>query len=205
MRLTFIRPMEPELYDDPPKGDDWIHEIKFDGYRTQVIKDENGIRFYTKRGFEWTRRYQYLAAEAAGMEAETFIFEGETIMINDAGLSDFHGLQAAVSGRRPSPDLYLVAFDLLHLNGHDLRSMPVEDRRQMLQGVIPEGGRIQFSEAMPGTGDAVFHLVDKANLEGVVSKRKGKRLPQRADQSVAQDQVLRREGYGHHRRKARAG
>ncbi|TGR32984.1 MULTISPECIES: ATP-dependent DNA ligase [unclassified Mesorhizobium] len=172
MRLTFIRPMEPELYDDPPKGDEWIHEIKFDGYRTQAIKDEDGIRFYTKRGFDWTGRYRFLAEEAAGIEADTFIFEGETIMINEAGLSDFHALQAAVSGRRPSPDLYLVGFDLLHLNGHDLRSMPLQDRREILQGMLPEGGRIQFSEAMPGTGDAVFHLVDKANLEGMVSKRR---------------------------------
>lgn len=69
-----------------------------------------------------------------------------------------------VGRRRPSPDLYLVAFDLLMLNGHDLRNMPVEDRREILPEMIPEGGRIQFSEALPGTGAAVYHLVDKAGL-----------------------------------------
>ncbi|TPM59177.1 ATP-dependent DNA ligase [Mesorhizobium sp. B2-2-4] len=172
MRLKFIPPMEPELVDTPPEGGDWLHEVKFDGYRTQVIKDADGIRLLTRRGHNWTGRYRHLAEEAAAIEAETFILEGETIMINEAGLSDFHGLQAAVSKRTPSPDLYLVAFDLLYLNGHDLRDMPVEDRREILHAMIPAGGRIQFSEALPGTGDAVYHLACETNLEGVVSKRK---------------------------------
>ncbi|MBZ9898512.1 ATP-dependent DNA ligase [Mesorhizobium sp. BR1-1-6] len=172
MRLKFIPPMEPELVDTPPEGDDWLHEVKFDGYRTQMIKDADGIRVLTRRGHDWTGRYRYLAEEAAAIEAETFILDGETIMINEAGLSDFHALQAAVSKRTPSPDLYLVAFDLLYLNGHDLRDMPVEDRREILHEMIPAGGRIQFSEALPGTGDAVYHLACDTNLEGIVSKRK---------------------------------
>ncbi|TIN92372.1 MAG: ATP-dependent DNA ligase, partial [Mesorhizobium sp.] len=172
MRLKFIHPMEPELVDTPPQGDDWLHEIKFDGYRTQVIKDEDGIRLITKNGYDWTGRYIQLAGEAAAIEAEDFIIDGEAITINEAGLSDFHALQSAVTSRNPSRDVYLVAFDLLHLNGHDLRDMPAEDRREILQELVPTGDRIQFSEAMPGTGDAVYHLVDRAGLEGMVSKRK---------------------------------
>ncbi len=93
-------------------------------------------------------------------------------MINDAGLADFHAMQSIIGLRRLSPDVYLVAFDLLHLNGHDLRGMPAEDRREILQEMIPTGGHIQFSEALPGTGDAVYHLVDQRGLEGMVSKRK---------------------------------
>ncbi|WP_214477414.1 ATP-dependent DNA ligase [Mesorhizobium sp. dw_380] len=173
MRLKFIKPMEPELVDTPPQGDDWLHEIKFDGYRTQVIKDEDGVRLITKNGYDWTGPYIQLAGEAEAIEAESFIIDGEAISINEAGLSDFHALQSAVTSRKPSRDLYLVAFDLLHLNRHDLRNMPVEDRREILQELIPAGGRIQFSEAMPGTGNAVYHLVDQAGLEGMVSKRKG--------------------------------
>ncbi|WJI38719.1 ATP-dependent DNA ligase [Mesorhizobium opportunistum] len=172
MRLKFIHPMEPELVDTPPQGDDWLHEIKFDGYRTQVIKDEDGIRLITKNGYDWTGRYIQLAGEAAAIEAEDFIIDGEAITINEAGLSDFHALQSAVTSRNPSRDVYLVAFDLLHLNGHDLRDIPAEDRREILQELVPTGDRIQFSEAMPGTGDAVYHLVDQAGLEGMVSKRK---------------------------------
>ncbi|RUU48694.1 ATP-dependent DNA ligase [Mesorhizobium sp. M6A.T.Ca.TU.002.02.2.1] len=172
-RLKFIPPMEPELVDKPPTGDEWSHEIKFDGYRTQVIKDSEGIRLFTKNGFDWTARYRRLAEEVAAIEAESFIFEGEAIMVDQKGHSDFRALQSAISSRWPAQNLYLVAFDILYKNGHDLRDMPVEDRRDILHEMIPAGGRIQFSEAMPGTGDAVFHLADKAGLEGVVSKRKG--------------------------------
>ncbi|SFQ04349.1 ATP dependent DNA ligase domain-containing protein [Mesorhizobium sp. NFR06] len=169
LRLSFIRPMEPELVEQPPKGGEWGHEVKFDGYRTQVIKDADGIRFYTKNGFDWTAKYKPLADEAKAIDAESFIIEGETIVTNEAGLSDFHALRSAIT-KRPR-DLYLVAFDLLHLNSHDLRDMPFRDRREILQAVIPAGGRIQFSEALPGTGEAVYHLACEAGLEGIVSKR----------------------------------
>ncbi|RWC10377.1 MAG: ATP-dependent DNA ligase [Mesorhizobium sp.] len=169
VRLSFIRPMEPELVEQPPKGGEWGHEVKFDGYRTQVIKDADGIRFYAKNGFDWTAKYRPLGDEAKGIEAESFIIEGETVVTDDDGLSDFHALRSAIT-KRPE-DLYLVAFDLLHLNGHDLRDMPLKDRREILQALIPAGGRIQFSEALPGAGDAVYHLACEANLEGIVSKR----------------------------------
>ncbi|MBZ9739727.1 MULTISPECIES: ATP-dependent DNA ligase [unclassified Mesorhizobium] len=172
MRLKFIKPMEPELVDTPPQGDEWIHEFKFDGYRTQLIKDEDGIRLFTKNGYDWTGRYVQLAGEATAIEAASFIIDGEAITINEAGLTDVHVLQSAVTSRKPSRDLYLVAFDLLHLNGHDLRNMPIEDRREILQALLPTG-HIQFSEAMPGAGAAVYHMVDQAGLEGMVSKRKG--------------------------------
>lgn len=168
-RLKFIKPMEPERFDNPPAGAEWSHEIKFDGYRTQVIKDADGIRLYTKSGIDWTAKYRPLAAEAGKLNAESFIIEGETIVLNEKGLSDFHALRSAIT-RRPQ-DLYLVGFDLLHLNGHDLRDMPLKDRRDVLQALIPAGGHIQFSEALPGTGDAVYHLACEANLEGIVSKR----------------------------------
>ncbi len=110
-----------------------------------------------------------LAEEAKSIEAESFIIEGETIVTNEAGLSDFHALRSAIT-RRPQ-DLYLVVFVLLHLNGHDLRDMTLKDRRDILQALVPSGGHIQFSEASPGTGAAVYHLAGEAGLEGIVSKR----------------------------------
>ncbi|TGP18059.1 MULTISPECIES: RNA ligase family protein [unclassified Mesorhizobium] len=168
-RLSFIRPMEPELVEQPPRGDEWSHEIKFDGYRTQMVKDADGIRLYTKTGVDWTMKYRPLAEEASAFDAESFIIEGEVIVTNEAGLSAFHALRSAIT-RRPQ-DLYLVAFDLLHLNGHDLRDMALKDRREVLQALIPAAGHVQFSEALPGAGDAVYHLACEAGLEGIVSKR----------------------------------
>ena len=113
--LSFIRHMEPELVEQPPRGEEWTHEVKFDGYRTQVIKDADGIRFFTKNGFDWTAKYQPLAAEAAALEAESFIIEGETIVTNDAGLSDFRALRSAIT-RRPQ-DLYLVGSRSFKMKG----------------------------------------------------------------------------------------
>jgi bifunctional non-homologous end joining protein LigD len=170
MRLKFIPPLLPTLVEKPPEGDDWIHEVKFDGYRSQIVIDEDGTRIFTRRGLDWTAKYRDLAEAAKALDVESAIIDGEIIVLNEAGLSDFSELRKAITRRQH--DLYFVAFDLLHLNGHDLRDMPLEDRREILAGMIEPGGRIQFSEALPGEAKAIYHLVDQAGLEGMVSKRK---------------------------------
>jgi bifunctional non-homologous end joining protein LigD len=170
MRLKFIPPLLPTLVEKPPEGDDWSHEVKFDGYRSQIVIDEDGTRIFTRRGLDWTAKYRDLAEAAKALDVESAIIDGEIIVLNEAGLSDFSELRKAITRRQH--DLYFVAFDLLHLNGHDLRDMPLEDRREILAGMIEPGGRIQFSEALPGEAKAIYHLVDQAGLEGMVSKRK---------------------------------
>ena len=170
MRLKFIPPLLPTLVEKPPEGDDWIHEVKFDGYRSQIVIDEDGTRIFTRRGLDWTAKYRDLAEAAKALDVESAIIDGEIIVLNEAGLSDFSELRKAITRRQH--DLYFVAFDLLHLNGHDLRDMPLEDRREILAGMIEPGGRIQFSEALPGEAKAIYHLVDQAGLEGMISKRK---------------------------------
>ncbi len=170
MRLKFVPPLMPTLVEKPPEGDGWIHEVKFDGYRSQMIIDETGIRIFTRNGHDWTAKYRDLVKEAANLGAESAIVDGEIIVLNDAGLSDFGELRKAITRRQH--DLYFVAFDLLHLNGHDLRDMALDDRREILAGMIEPGGRIQFSEPLPGEASAIIHLLDKAGLEGMVSKRR---------------------------------
>lgn len=170
MRLKFIPPLLPTLVERPPEGDGWIHEIKFDGYRTQIVIDDAGVRIFTRRGLDWTSRYRDLAKAAGKLDVESAIIDGELIVTNEAGLSDFKALRKAITRRQR--ELYFVAFDLLHLNGHDLRDMALEDRREILASLIEPGSRIQFSEALPGTADAVFHLIEQAGLEGMVSKRR---------------------------------
>ncbi|CAN7460088.1 ATP-dependent DNA ligase [Mesorhizobium sp. LjNodule214] len=160
----------PTLVEKPPEGDGWLHEIKFDGYRTQIIVDGYGVRLFTRRGLDWTDKYRDLAQAAGNLGVESTIIDGEVIVTNEAGLSDFKALRKAITRRQH--DLYFVAFDLLHLSGHDLRDMPLEDRREILQAMIPAGGRIQFSQALPGDAKSIFHLVDQAGLEGMVSKRR---------------------------------
>ncbi|TIO52984.1 MAG: ATP-dependent DNA ligase [Mesorhizobium sp.] len=169
-RLKFIQPLMPTLVEKPPEGEGWIHEVKFDGYRSQIVIDDEDVRIFTRRGLDWTAKYRDLVESAKRLNVQRAIIDGEIIVLNEAGVSDFGELRKAITRRQH--DLYFVAFDLLHLNGHDLRDMPLGDRREVLQAMIPAGERIQFSEALPGTGAAVFHLVEQAGFEGVVSKRK---------------------------------
>ena len=156
MRLKFIEPLMPTLVEKPPEGEDWIHEVKFDGYRSQLVIDEDGTRIYTRNGHDWTAKYRDLVKEAASLGAESAIVDGEIIVLNDKGLSDFAELRKAITRRQH--DLYFVAFDLLHLNGYDLRDMPLEDRREILAGTIEPGRRIQFSEPLPGEAKAIRGL-----------------------------------------------
>lgn len=127
----------------------------------------------TRRGLDWTSKYRDLAEAAKALEVESAIIDGEIIVLNDAGLSDFAPLRKAITSRQH--DLYFVAFDLLLLNGHDLRDMALEERREILKSVMPADIHIQFSQALPGEAQASYHLVDQAGLEGMVSKSRDSR------------------------------
>ncbi|WP_352958106.1 DNA ligase [Mesorhizobium sp. M1393] len=141
-RLEFIPPMEPKLVAKPPGGEDWIHEIKLDGYRSQiVINSPEDIRVYTKTGADWTSKYTGLVEAARELEVENAI-------TNSAGLPDFGALQTAVHSDPYA--MVLGAFDILHLNGHDLRDIGCKGRHEILYGIIKPNSRIQFSEAIPG-------------------------------------------------------
>ncbi len=169
-RLEFIPPMEPKLVAKPPEGDDWIHEIKVDGYRAQIIiNSPEDIRVYTETGKDWTRKYLGIVEAAGELEVENAIIDGEAVVTDKAGMPDFNALQNAVHNNPYG--MYLVAFDIMHLNGHDLRDIGCKARREILYGIIKPNSRIQFSEAMPGDAKSVFYLVEQVELEGIVSKR----------------------------------
>ncbi|RWQ69399.1 MAG: ATP-dependent DNA ligase [Mesorhizobium sp.] len=169
-RLEFIPPMEPKLVAKPPGGEDWIHEIKLDGYRSQiVINSPEDICVFTKTGADWTNKYAGLVEAARELEVGNAIIDGEAVVTNEAGLPDFAALQKAVHSDPYS--MYLGAFDILRLNGHDLRDIGCKARREILYGIIKPNSRIQFSEAMPRDAEGIFYLADQAGLEGIVSKR----------------------------------
>ncbi|MER9484064.1 ATP-dependent DNA ligase [Mesorhizobium sp. M0494] len=169
-RLAFIRAMEPKLVAKPPEGEHWIHEIKLDGYRTQIIiSSPDDIRAFSSSGADWTRKYTGIIEAARDLDVKSAIFEGETVVTGVNGLPDFDALQKAVHS-----DPYatiLGAFDIMHLDGHDLRDIGCKARREILFGIIKPNSRIQFSEALPGDAKSIFYLADQAGLEGIVSKR----------------------------------
>jgi ATP-dependent DNA ligase len=128
------------------------------------------VRVFTRNGHNWTTKYRDLAGAAKRLGLENAIIDGE-IVLNEAGLSDYQAPRKAATTRRQH-DPYFVAFDLLRLNGHDLRDMDLEARREILEGLVFPDGRIQFSKVLPGDAMAIFHLIDEAGLEGLVSKRR---------------------------------
>lgn len=169
-QLVFIEPMQPTLVEKPPEGGKWTHEVKWDGYRSQIVLQNGSVQVFTRRGHDWTLRYAHIAADATQLPCKSAIIDGEVILADPAGASDFAGLQAVIASQPGR--LTFVAFDLLHLDGIDLRSHMLVERRALLAELIGQGtDRVQYSQQMPGSGVEVFGVAERAGLEGIVSKR----------------------------------
>ncbi|WP_292326026.1 RNA ligase family protein [Mesorhizobium sp.] len=170
-RLRFIKPQEPAQVLEPPVSDDWLHEIKYDGYRTQLILDWAGARAFSRNGHDWSKRYWPIVAAAEKLPAKSFILDGEMIAPEPDGRPNFQQMHSRMTWN--AEQLAFVSFDLLHLNGEDLRSLPLVDRKAKLWNLVkPADGIIQYSAHVEGNGAAFFAAVDKMGLEGMVSKRK---------------------------------
>jgi bifunctional non-homologous end joining protein LigD len=175
-RLAFVEPMLPSLVDEPPAGEGWIHEIKYDGYRTQIVIDGDGARAFTRNGYDWSDKYASLLKMAGSLNCRRAIVDGEVIVQDETGRSDFAALRTAI-GRTPER-FVLMAFDLLHLDGTDLRKLAVEQRRERLEELVGDfdpGAPIHFSADVRGGGADFFRAVDAMGLEGIVSKKRGTR------------------------------
>jgi bifunctional non-homologous end joining protein LigD len=168
--LAFLPFQHPTLTDAPPSGAGWIHEIKQDGYRTQIIVDRGAARAFSRSGYDWTKRYPGLVKAAARLAAKSAVIDGEAIIQDDRGVSDFHAFRAAI-GAEPHRVVFF-AFDLLHLDGRDLRKLPLLERREHLERLLAGADQaLQFSEAIAGDGRKVFAAAEQLGVEGIVSKR----------------------------------
>ena len=136
-RLRFIEPQLASPVDQPPEGKHWIHEIKYDGYRCQVLLELGQARVFTRNGYDWSDRYPSIVRAAAKLPCLSAIIDGEAIVQDQNGASDFDALSSAMRWRPDSIILY--AFDLMHLNGRDLRPQPLLERRALLKA--PAGKR----------------------------------------------------------------
>lgn len=181
---AFVSPMKPLLVETAPAGDGWIHEIKHDGFRTLLVIEADDVRAFTSTGLDWTRRYSRVVKAAADLEVGSAVIDGELVVQDGRGVSDFFALRSAIENEHHR--LVFFAFDLLHLDGEDLRDSPIEERRGMLRellGLPDPSSPIQFSQEVVGSGPDVFAAAEKMGLEGVVSKQPGSRYrsgPQKA-------------------------
>ena len=156
-----------------PQGDQWLHEIKFDGYRMLCRIDKGKARFISRNGHDWTKKFPELAQAAGKLPVQQAILDGEVVAIESDGITRFQALQKVFQAGR-TEDLVYYAFDVLYLDGRNLTQVPLEQRKEILQTLITEGEQrsIRYSDHLDGTGPEVFAQACRMHLEGIVSKRR---------------------------------
>jgi bifunctional non-homologous end joining protein LigD len=168
----FMPPSLATLHSVPPNGAEWIHEIKFDGYRIEARLDRGKVRLLTRKELDWTHRFERIAKAVAALPAETALLDGELVVENENGVSSFSLLQTDLKDGRGDRFVYWV-FDLLHLDGCDLTNEPLTVRkaalRKLLQGQ-PRSGPIRYAEDFAERGSVIFEHARELGLEGIVSK-----------------------------------
>jgi bifunctional non-homologous end joining protein LigD len=177
---AFIPPELALTTRQPPDSDAWLHELKLDGYRIQIhlrgtkargMADRRAM-LLTRNGLDWTQRMPAVARAAAELPAQTALLDGEAVVMEPSGLSSFAALQAAFQEGRQERIVYF-AFDLLHLDGHNLRNLPLTHRKQILAELLKNSGEnsvIRISESFHVTGSEMFREACQLNAEGIVSK-----------------------------------
>lgn len=170
IRPPAFRPVQlAQLSDAVPAGDRWVHEMKYDGYRTLVAVGGGEARAYTRSGLDWSDRFAGILEAARKLKVSSALIDGEAVVMDANGRSSFQALQNALKGAPGSIDYF--AFDLLELDGEDLTGLPLLERKERLRAVIPEGDqRIRYSEHIVGSGEKLLNGFCEAGLEGVISK-----------------------------------
>ena len=158
--------------DKAPSGADWLHEIKYDGYRVQLRIADGRVTVRTRQGLDWTERFETIAKAAAVLPLTSGLIDGEIVAQTETGIASFRGLVEAL--RSGAGNLAFYAFDLLFVDGFDLRDAPLAERKAALGKLLAANGdhsRIRFSEHLGGDGDAILRHACRLGLEGIVSKR----------------------------------
>jgi bifunctional non-homologous end joining protein LigD len=170
----FIEPCLPTNGHTVPTGAQWVYEIKHDGFRFICRRDGELVRVYSRRGNDYTDRVPVIADALAGLKVKSVTLDGEGVVCRADGVSDFDRLRAAV-GRMGSRDAFLYAFDLLELDGENMRPYEWHVRRATLRSLLKRvGPGIRLSEHLDGDGGLAFQLACRMGLEGSVAKRRDK-------------------------------
>ena len=163
------RPSIPSIGTSVPVGEDWLHEIKHDGYRLLVRKDGDAVSIITRGGSDWTERYPLIVEGALRLRG-SFVIDGEGVVCGEDGVADFELLQS----RKHNRSCFLYAFDMMERSGDDLRSLPLEERKARLRSLLVRSKMgIVYSDHVAGDdGAKIFAAACEIGLEGIVSKRR---------------------------------
>ncbi|MPR10459.1 DNA ligase D [Microvirga tunisiensis] len=170
---AFVEPALAQLVESAPKGGNWLHEIKLDGYRMQARIDGGEVKLLTRKGLDWTAKFKPIANVLKELKIPSALFDGEIVVEDEAGVSSFSALQQELKGGKGERFVYYV-FDLLYLDGEDLRKATLADRKAALRLLfddLPQGGVIRFSDHLEEDGATLVRHACRMGLEGIISKR----------------------------------
>ncbi len=166
----WILPQLTQLVDVAPDGDQWLHEIKYDGYRMHARLDRGAVKLLTRTGLDWTHKYPVIARAVAALEARQAYLDGELCGVGPDGITSFAQIQAA-SDAGNGAGLVFFLFDLLHLNGDDLAARPLTLRKRRLAALLPaDGSPLHYSDHVIGQGPDFYDRACAMHVEGIVSK-----------------------------------
>jgi len=166
----FISPQLATLVKEPPSGDQWLHELKFDGYRMLCRIDRGRVRVWSRNGKDWTDKFLNVTEAARDLKLTSAILDGEIVIVDAQGRSSFQKLQRAM-GKSTTTGFAYEVFDLIYLDGFDLTGTPLKHRKALLKKLISASrGAIRYSEHFEGNGAAFFRHACEYGIEGIVSK-----------------------------------
>ncbi|BCA96005.1 ATP-dependent DNA ligase [Legionella antarctica] len=166
----FISPQLATLAIKPPKGDDWLHEVKFDGYRIIAFVDRGSVALKSRNNKDWTSHFPKVVADIKKLKLNKAVFDGEIVLLNKEGKSDFQLLQNAIKGNSDAPFIYYI-FDLLYYDQYDLMSLPLIKRKDLLHTLLRnQSTTIRYSDFIQAQGSEVFEQACHMSLEGIISK-----------------------------------
>lgn len=193
---VFLEPSLAALVEEPPDGGEWIHEIKYDGYRIQARLDGGEVQLLTRKGLDWTERFSRVADAVRQLGLGSALLDGEIVSEAESGVPSFGGLQADLKAGRQDRMVYYV-FDALYLDGVDLTKTPQIERKQLLEAALtdlPEGSPLRYSAHFEHDGGTMLTHACRLGLEGVISKRKdAPYTPDRGSHWLKAKCVLRQE------------
>jgi bifunctional non-homologous end joining protein LigD len=169
---NFISPQLATQSTEPVTSPGWLHELKLDGYRIQARKQGTSVQLLTRSGLDWTHRMRAVAEEIKAIPGQSILLDGELVVLADDGTTSFADLQAAFQDGARKPLTYFV-FDLLHLNGRNLRGLPLIERKEILARLLVASPSelIRLSEHLDTDGATIFHKACELEAEGIISKR----------------------------------
>jgi len=200
---TAITPMKAALADKPPHGDEWLFEVKWDGVRAICFIENETTRLVSRTGHSCEKQYPELSVIPHYVAASQAILDGEIAALDEKGVARFELIQPRISQSdanavshmaRARPVVYF-AFDLLYLNGYDLRQVPLVERKQMLEAILTPTGVLRYSEHFPGAGDAMLQAARETGVEGLMAKHAQSRYEPRRSSDWMKIKIVARQEF----------